>query len=164
MINKVEFQNMKFLSHGIIEENPKKELNRVPHSWRPINSNDLELRENIRDIMWAKAEEYRTENDDNGISDYNIIEKCCRIPNDTMKKALNGRYKLTRNFLAKFTVGLKLDIEEANELFRKHSGELNLTNDFDYIVYHALKSKDNIDFFLDEVYEYLGINLDVDRL
>ena len=71
---------------------------------------------------------------------------------------------LTRNFLAKFTVGLKLDIEESNELFRKHSGELNLTNDFDYIVYHALKSKDNIEFFLDEVYEYLGINLDVDRL
>lgn len=164
MINKVEFQNMKFLSHGIIEESPKKELNRVPHSWRPINSNDPELRENIRDIMWAKAEEYRIKNDDNNISDYNIIEKCCRIPNDTMKKALNGRYKLTRNFLAKFTIGLKLDIEEANELFRKHSGELNLTNDFDYIVYHALKSKDNIDFFLDEVYEYLGINLDVDRL
>ena len=163
MISKTEFQKIKFLTHGIKEENYERELNRVPDGWRPTNSNDAELRENIRNIMWEKADKYRVTNNVE-MTDYNIIEKCCRIPSDTIKKAINGRYKMTRNFLAKFTIGLKLDMEEANALFGEHSGELNLTNDFDYIVYHAIKSKDNIDVFLDEVYEYLGINLDVDRL
>lgn len=164
MINKTEFQKIKFLTHGIREENCKRELNRVPDGWRPTNSNDAVLRETIRDIMWEKADEYKTKNDNVKMSDYNIIEKCCRIPYDTIKKAISGRYKITRNFLAKFTVGLKLDTEKANAIFRRHSGELNLTNDFDYIVYHALESKDDIDVFIDEIYEYLGINLDVDRL
>jgi len=162
MINKDEFKKIKFLSHGIIEKNYGREFYRVPGQWIPINNNGPELREKIRNIMWEKADEYRSKYNVK-MSDYSIIEKCCRIPQDTMKKALNGRYRITRNFLAKFTVGLKLDIEEANSLFKKHSGELNLTNDFDFIVYHALRTKDDIDYFINEVYEYLGINLDVDR-
>lgn len=163
MINKVEFEKLKFNTHGIIEENKIKQLNRVPESWRPINENNTELREAIRNIMWEKSDEYRNKNNIK-ISDYDFIETYCRIPGDTIKKAINGRYKITRRFLAKFTIGLKLDIESANFLFTKHSGELNLTNDFDYIVYHALKSKDSIDAFIDEVEIYLKINLERDKL
>ena len=87
----------------------------------------------------------------------------CRIPEDTFKKAINGKYKYTRSFLAKYSVGLKLDMDQANKLFRCHSGELNLTNDFDYIIYHALKTKDDIDYFIQETFEYTGIKLEREK-
>lgn len=162
MINKSQFDKQVFKSHGILNVNYKNQFNRVPSGWVPNNSISADLREKIRDIVWKKSDEYRAENNAS-ISDYDVIELCCRIPNDTMKKAINGKYKLTRNFLAKFSVGLKLEIELANALFRKHSGELNLTNDFDFIVYNALKTKDDIDFFINELKEYTGINLDHER-
>lgn len=161
MIDKKEFKKQNFASHGIIESNISRGIGKVPKNFHLRNNDHTALRENIRDIMWDKSDEYRLDNDDK-TSDYNIIEICCRIPTDTMK-ALNGKYKLTRNFLAKFTVGLKLDLDIANSLFSLHSGELNLTNDFDYIVYHALKTKDDINHFTEEVYEYLEIKLDKDK-
>ena len=38
-------------------------------------------------------------------------------------------------------------------------GALNLTNDFDYITYHALKDGDDIDSFIEEVYRYMKVDL-----
>lgn len=164
MIIKSEFQKQNFRTFGIMETANAEKTGkmRVSKDWQPTN-NPLELRLKVRDIVWSKADEYRDKHDIK-ISDYNVIERCCRIPADTIKKAINGRYNITRNFLSKFCVGLKLEIEEANELFELQAGELNLTNDFDYIVFHALKTKDNIDYFLEEVYEYTEISLDRDRL
>lgn len=162
MIDKNKFYNQVFSSFGIIEKVPTNKIGRVPNEWKPIQSTDAELREDIRKLMWDKTDEYR-KSIGKEMGDYNIIDILCRIPPDTMKKALNGRYKITRNFLAKFTVGLKLDIEMANKIFQDHSGELNLTNDFDYIVYHALNTKDDIDDFIQEMEDLIGINLDRSR-
>lgn len=161
MIEKNKFLKEKFLSHGVVENKSEKAFNRVEDGWRPKN-NLAELRLLIRELVWEKSDEYRSRTNSK-ISDYAVIEMCCRIPQDTIKKAINGRYNASRNFLAKFCVGLKLGIEKSNELFRIHSGELSLTNDFDYIIYHALKTKDDIDYFIEEVHEYIGINLDRDR-
>lgn len=161
MINKKEYQKQIFRTHGVIDENHEKTFNRVPVGWMP-NNNSLDLREKIRNIIWQKADEYRDKNKVK-ISDYNFIELFCQIPGDTIKKAINGKYKISRSFLAKFTVGLKLELEVANLLFKECSGELNLTNDFDYIVYNALKTKDDIDFFLNELEEYTGICLNKER-
>jgi len=163
MINEAEFRKQVFQSHGVIMQPNERGASRVPTDWSPPNGgSSAELRAKIRDFMWDKAESYKAQQATK-ISDYAVIEICCRIPGDTIKKAISGKYKLTRRFLAKFTVGLKLDILEANILFRMHSGELNLTNDFDFIVYHALQSKDDIEFFIEEVEKYLGINLDYDK-
>ncbi|GEM_PF-990071 len=162
MINEFEFRKQRFETYGIIEQTYERGLSRVPGDRPPDNQDLIALRENMRNIIWEKADEYREENRVK-ISDFGIIELCCRIPTDTVKKAVNGRYKVTRNFLAKFSVGLKLDLDAANKLFRFHSGELNLTNDFDYVVYYALKTKDDIDFFIEEVEKYIGINLDRDK-
>ena len=161
MVDKDIFNKQVFKSTGIIEEIPAKKIGRVQENWIPEN-NLKDLRVMIRDIMWEKIDEYKV-NIKNNFSDYIIIEECCRIPSDTMKKALNGRYKITRRFLAKFTVGLKLSFDEANLLFRLHSGELNLTNDFDYIIFYALKTKDDIDDFIEEIKSLTGINLDKTR-
>lgn len=159
IIDKKEFEKQIFTSTGIIKPLPNQGVGKVPIAWQPGNDKTAELREKIRDIMFEKVDEYRIRTNKQ-FGDYTIIEECCRIPTDTMKKALNGRYKITRNFLAKFTVGLKLNLELANSLFGMHSGELNGTNDFDYIVFHALTTKDQIDDFIEEVEELLGINLD----
>ena len=152
----------KFLTYGIIENHDKKSY-RVPQGSSFPHNDLVKLRETVRDLVIEKAEDYRMENNVK-VSDLNIIEICCRIPTDTTKKAINGSYKITRNFLAKFSVGLKLDLKTANTLFRTHSGELNLTNGFDFVVHYALLSKDEIDDFIEEVYMLLGINLDRDKI
>lgn len=161
MVDKDKFSKQIFKSTGIIEEILVENIGRVQGNWNPKN-NLNDLRVHIRDIMWEKIDEYKI-NTKNNFSDYIIIEECCRIPSDTMKKALNGRYTITRRFLAKFTVGLKLSLDEANLLFTLHSGELNLTNDFDYIIFYALKTKDDIDDFIEEIKSLTGINLDKTR-
>jgi hypothetical protein len=162
MINEIEFRKQKFKTYGIIEIDHEKGLFRVPIGEQPHNRNLIALREEIRDIIWEKADEYRNKNNVK-ISDFGAVEMCCRIPVDTVKKAVNGKYNITRNFLAKFSVGLKLDLDTANQLFKYHSGELNLTNDFDYVVYYALETKDDIDFFIEEVETYTGMKLDRDK-
>lgn len=88
-----------------------------------------------------------------------LVEKKCNIPEDTMKKMQSGKRRFTREQLAKFCVGFKLPIEKADELFLLQGGRLNLTNDFDFIVYHALKTKDDIEIFCDEVLNYLHVEL-----
>lgn len=162
MIDKSKFQDQNFTSHGVVEVNPDNGIARVPGGWKPNNLIDSDFRVEIGQIMCDEAEKHRDKTG-NKIGDYNFVDIHCRIPPDTMKKALNGKYKITRNFLAKFTVGLKLDIEFANSLFKDHSGELNLTNDFDYIVYHALDTGDHIDDFIQEMDDLIGINLDRTR-
>lgn len=158
MISEAAFRKMVFETHGIKEAVGP--LTRVPEGWGP---NNTDIRSQLRDLVLEKTDVYR-ERYKVKMSDYNVIEHCCRIPTDTMKKSLNGKCRITRRFLAKFTVGLQLDLDQANEIFRKHSGQLDLTNDFDFIVYHALLSKDGIDDFVAEVDRYLGISLDKDRM
>lgn len=160
MLTRDEFERQTFDSHRIVEFIDKKGLYKVPKDWEPID-NKAALREKIKNIMWNKSDTYRIENKVNS-GDYSIIESLSAIPTDTMKKALNGKYKITRNFLAKFVVGLKLNIEEANELFELHSWGLSERNSFDFIVIHALKTKDNIYDFMEEVYVFLEIKLDKD--
>ena len=164
MINRITFENQKFETHGIIEPIELSGAKRVPEGWKPTaDPENVEVRELIRNISWEKSDEYCLVNDLK-MSSYDFVEKFCSIPTDTLKKTISGKCRLTRTFLAKYTVGLKLELNEANELFRMHSGTLNPTNPFDFIVYNALITKDDIDFFLDEVLQYLNINLDKDRL
>lgn len=158
MLTRDEFERQSFGSHGIVEFAEEKGLYKVPKDWEPIDNNAV-LREQIKRFMWDKSETYRFENKVKS-GDYIIIENLCSIPTDTMKKALNGKYKITRNFLAKFVVGLKLNMEEANELFELHSWRLSERNSFDFIVIHALNTKDSIYDFMEEVYEFLEIKLD----
>lgn len=164
MIDKSVFELQKFESFGICQLVYITCAMRIIDGWKPTGESDLaELREKIRDIVWEKADNYRAVEKEK-ISDYNFVLKFCSIPNDTYKKTINGKCKLSRNFIAKLSVGLKLELHEANALFGPQSGELNLTNNFDYIVFHALQDKDEIDIFIEDVYKHLGINLNKEHL
>jgi len=164
VIDKTLFKTQKFLTYDIVKTSSQignLGIYRVSNIKDLPANNPIQLRNEIRDIVWEKADVYRLRNSVK-FSDLDIVEICCRIPIDTTKKAINGKYKMTRNFLAKFTVGLQLSLEEANNLFRLEGGKLNLTNAFDYIVYHALRDHDDIHSFIQEVYDLLNIHLDRD--
>ena len=66
---------------------------------------------------------------------------------------------MTRTQLAKFCVGLKLPIEDADGLFLMQGGSLNLSNDFDYVVYHALEDGDDVYSFIDDVRTYTDVRI-----
>lgn len=162
MMNLDEYKKIKFETYGFLPENPKNSAVKVPDGV-PIPTHDSEtLRKKILEIIWAKTDEYMEKNNTK-ISYYDFIERNCRIPSETLKKALNGKYNITRKFLYKFTVGLKLDIEAANELFYNHSGYLSTSNNCDFIIYHAFRTKDNIDEFIEEFENITGICLDKDK-
>ena len=162
MISQLVFASQNFASHGIQDVQTSSNLYyRVPQGAAfPINDEQA-VRTKIRDLIWRQSETFEKAGNRRK-SDFMLIQDLCRIPADTTKKTVSGRCRVTRRFLAKFCVGLKIDLIEANELFRLHSGELNTTNSFDYILYHALKDKDDISDFIDEVKRYCHLNLDRD--
>lgn len=83
----------------------------------------------------------------------------CQIAEDTLKKAISGKVPATRRFLYKFTVGLQMPLEKANEFFVLCGGALSDDCAADYICKCALRDKDDIWTFLEEMEQYLGINL-----
>lgn len=164
MITKEIFNATEFKSHGIIYFNDKKHVYRVPAGWTPTQLPDdlkgrhSKLRMNVSMIMEEENRCYE-EKEQKKIGLFPLVEKQCNIPEDTMKKMQSGKRRFTREQLAKFCIGFKLPIEKADELFLLQGGRLNLTNDFDFIVYHALKTKDDIEVFCDEVLNYLHHDL-----
>jgi len=161
MITEKQFNQQKFLTKGIIEATEEKLSYMAPNGGADVPHPDPLLREKIRDLVFNERDKYEAENHSK-ISIDNFIADQCDIPYDTFKKYIgnNMKYKISRTFIAKIAVGLKLEILEADKLFRMHSGELNLTNCFDYITYYALNTKDEIDVFKEELKKYAGIDLD----
>lgn len=84
------------------------------------------------------------------IHGYKAIEEDCLISVTSLKKVINGSDKVTRKFLYKFAVGLKMSIEEANKFFILCGGELHDDSLEDYICKCALRDKDDIYVFVDE--------------
>ena len=82
------------------------------------------------------------------------LEDRCQLSESAIKKSCSGAIRITRLFLYKLTVGLKMDVDEANELFALCGGELNENFHEDYVCYKALKDKDDILHFIDQFNEY----------
>ena len=81
---------------------------------------------------------------------YEKIYDLCRISETSLKKVINGSQKVSRHFLYKFTVGLKMDLEEADKYFALCGGKLSSDNMEDYICISALRDKDDIDLFAEQ--------------
>lgn len=86
---------------------------------------------------------------------YEGIEDRCQLSASTLKKSCAGTIRITRLFLYKLTVGLQMDIDEANELFTLCGGPLNEHSPEDYICINALRDKDDIIHFIDQFNEYI---------
>lgn len=162
MISEKDFFNQDFATHGIIEKDDYQASCRVKAGWQAIqvrdDKNSTYIREKLRNLVYDMRDEYKQKNGHvKGI--YALTDDCCKVPANTLKAIFNGKNALTRRILAKICVGYKLGVDRANEFFLLVDGALNLTNDFDYITYHALKDGDDIDSFIKEVYTYLKVDL-----
>ncbi len=156
MVNQDEFQSIAFASHGIIDMGQNSAC-RVPKGFQP-SQNQKTLAFKIGNIVQEYKAKYQEEHPGR-CSQYALVEKACGIPTDTIKRLITGRTRVTRTQLAKFCVGLKLSIENADGLFLMQGGSLNLSNDFDYIVYHALEDGDDVHSFIDEVRKYTEVRI-----
>ena len=92
---------------------------------------------------------------------YDELEEVCRISVSTMKKTIKGTIKPTRNFLYKLTVGLKMSLDQANDLFSMCGGPLTDQCMADLICIKALEDGDSIDHFIEQVQHYTGIKLEL---
>ena len=92
---------------------------------------------------------------------YAQIDSKLRIAPDTMKKLLRRTTTtISREMLYKIAVGTGMDIETANSFFiMSRGGVLNPDSLNDLIVINALRDKDNIDDFIQEFNEKIGINI-----
>lgn len=110
----------------------------------------------LRDMIFKRKSKYETENKLKAIAAYEKLEEQCQISVDTMKKTISGRIKPTRNFLYKFTVGLHMTLDEANEFFELNGGTLRESCLADYICIHALLDKDDIEVFISDYEKHTG--------
>lgn len=87
---------------------------------------------------------------------YDAIEAACCVSTTSLKKVINGSDKVTRKFLYKFTVGLKMSLEEANQFFALCGGELHDDSLEDCICKGALRDGDDIYSFIEEFERLTG--------
>lgn len=147
MITQELYDQQSFTSNGFWEPVEEKPLYRVPPDF--VNQQDL-LQLQGKILTYLHGVKKRT-----GVTIFDLVNTHCMISYGTYKKVMGGRWP-SRQFVAQLAVGLKLSVEEANELFLLQGGTLNLTNDADFITYHALLSQDAIEDYLDELEHYLG--------
>jgi len=119
----------------------------------PLSDDDMriEFRKKLTQIFFDKTK---------GV--YANLDAKTLIREDTFRKWQSDKIKKRpqRHMLAKFAVGLGLDFETTNELFTLHSNALDLKNNrLDYIIACAIKDRDDIEQFCNDVEEYCGLQL-----
>ena len=151
MIAKEKFDKMEFTSFGFTELEYGGNAYRLPEGHVLSNHSIIDLRNKISNLIHEIKEE-------RGKSVRRLVEEDCGFYLDTYKKAMCGKGRtITRPFLARICVGLKLPIDKANELFRMQGGELNLTNNVDAITYYAILDKDSVEDYENELVEKAGV-------
>ena len=86
---------------------------------------------------------------------YTGLEEICQLSETSLKKSCAGTQKITRPFLYKFAVGLKMSVDEANEFFAMCGGVLKDDDVEDYICIKALTDGDDILHFIEQFNEYV---------
>jgi hypothetical protein len=152
MVNESEFTNRHFETRGIIEP-----MARVRADYAP-QQNQRELAHSMSQLLGTLLRSQKETTGKTASIERTVADRC-DIPYNTYKKYIGLKRQITRVALAKFAVGLRLSLDDANKLFRLQGGELNETNDFDYIIIHALMDKDDIQDFQDEVKQYTRVNI-----
>ena len=108
---------------------------------------------NLSEMVYQKVTKYAKEN--NIKNKYESMIDVCQISDTSLKKSCTGTQRITRTFLYKLAVGLKMSVEEADELFALCGGMLSRDNLEDYICIKALEDKDDIMVFIDQFNHYI---------
>ena len=114
----------------------------------------FEANNNLALMVYKKIEDYTTEHKIK--PRYEGLVEQCQLDASTLNKSCAGKIKITRHFLYKFTVGLKMTVDEANKFFLLCGGILSDDNIEDYICKNALEDKDDILLFIKQFNEYVN--------
>lgn len=85
---------------------------------------------------------------------YEQMEVKCNIKEDLLRKIFKGKRKVQREVLAKLVVGLKINRRIVDELYDLMGHPLNTQDRLDKITIQALRDKDDIYTFIEEVDKY----------
>ena len=143
----------------IVMEKAEKEKKQASYSVTPEEMQRFKVNDKLPSLISTKKMENDKKQGVKATSGYGLIEEQCLISEATLKKTINRSIRVTRTFLYKFTIGLHMSIDEANELFNLCGGPLRETDPADYICINYLKTKDDIYKFCDQYKEYIGKNL-----
>lgn len=156
MITRKEFESRQFCTHGIQYEREVAALNTTHAEMDLRKEKSIWLQKLVSDRVCLF---YREGNYKNMSSTYEALEYLCFIAPATMKKVLLRSHNVSREFLYKFTVGLRMGITEANKYFALCGGVLSEDNDYDYVVRNALRDSDTVESLLAEFVEYFARKL-----
>lgn len=126
----------------------------TPEEMRQFKKNDR--------LPYLIANKKRQNDEKHGVSitaGYGLIDEMCQISETNMKRKMNGTIRVTRTFLYKFTIGLHMSLDEANELFALCGGPLRETDPADYICINYLETKDDIHKFIEQYEQYVDKKL-----
>lgn len=91
---------------------------------------------------------------------YAYVDAHCHIAPPTMKKALQGNSRITRKLLYKYTVGMRMSVNQAQEYFELQGRRLsNESDEEDMITLNALRDSDSADNLIEEFWYLLGKRL-----
>lgn len=83
-------------------------------------------------------------------SNYDAVEARCIINIETFKSLINGRRRIKRRVLAKFCIGMKATLQEAEEMMALQGHRLDAKNyRLDYFLSEALKDRIDIQEYYD---------------
>ena len=120
-----------------------------------FKNNEIELRKKLRD----KKLGIDCKPKGNGYT-YEQLAELCQVSASLIKNMISGTSKITREFIYRFVVGLKMSVDEANEYFILCGGALNKECLVDYICMKALKDRDDIGFFCKQAHDFGGMKLE----
>ena len=136
-----------------------KEFEELPEkvSMRVTANDVVHFDENTKKLIAKIRNKLISFNTERNLSKMNYTEfsNACDVHETTIKKVLSGRmlsktgdgFSITRKFLYKLAVGLKMSVEEANEYFALCGGRLQEDCLGDYICIRALIDGDSLKLF-----------------
>ena len=138
-----------------VMENAEKERNQASYSVTPEEMQRFKVNDKLPILISTKKMENDKKHGVTATPGYGLIEEQCLISEATLKKTINRSIRVTRTFLYKFTIGLHMSLDEANELFNLCGGPLRETDPADYLCKRYLEEPDDIHTFCNQYEEWI---------
>ena len=138
----------------IVMENAEKERNQASYSVTPEEMQRFKVNDKLPILISTKKMENDKKHGVTATPGYGLIEEQCLISEATLKKTINRSIRVTRTFLYKFTIGLHMTVDEANQFFILCGGPLTKLDVADYICINYLETQSSIHDFYKQYEEY----------
>lgn len=138
----------------IVIENAEKERKKASYNVTPEEMQRFKGNDKLPYLIATKKRENDEKYGVSATAGYDLIDEMCTIDISTLKKTINKSIRVTRTFLYKFTIGLHMTVDEANQLFILCGGPLTKLDVADYICINYLETQSSIHDFYKQYEEY----------